>query len=486
MEPERRSSEEHAGASTATGAGHALRGGRLGERPAPREERGTIPWSYGDDRITAMAVDPGRLYVYWEVSDEAIARARQQLGPSGNDAWLNLRVHDITGRLFDGTNAHSHIDRGVGREDREFFFDIGKPGSDAIVELGLHARDGTFVPIARWGRAAFPRREPVGWTDPEWMMVHVHTGEVVHEGGPSAPGTEGGDPTGHETQGDGYGVPEPSGQWVEWFESDDHVAVWRMHVSWEELVKSGMEFGDRSAWEAFLHESWFEGRRTINWEGPVLVSSWEAGPFAYPVEVAAPVTDFITGPTRTYQIDGRTHIVLGPWQVVIRGLDAHRSGHILARWEIHRAWVSSQGRETRSAALPSGMQAGASERMLGASETLWLGGSELRLRGASEVHYLGASERRLLGASETLYQGASQWLKRGASERRLIGASEIRLRGASEQVSRGASERLLAGASERRLAGASERLGASERRLGGASEQLGGASELYPPPPRRE
>jgi hypothetical protein len=468
------------------GAEHALRAGRREDRPPPCEERRSIPWSYGDDRVTAMATDPVRLYVYWEVSDDAISRAREDLGPGGADAWLNLRVYDISGRLFDGTNAHSYFDRGVSREDREYFFDIDKPGSEALVELGLQSREGYFVPISRSGRAAFPRREPVGWADPEWMTVRVHTGEVVHENG--RPAQSGGDGGGSDPQhhGDGYGVPEPSGQWVEWFESADHVPVWRMHLSWEELLKSGLEFGDRSAWEAFLSEGWLEGRRTISWEGPVLVSSWEAGPFAYPVEVAAPVSDFITGPTRTYQIDGRTHVVVGPWQVVIRGLGAHRSGQILARWEIHRAWVSSQGRGVRSAALPvRGAQGGASERMLGASEWQWLGGSELRLRGASEVHYLGASERRLLGASEMLFQGASQLLVRGASERRLIGASEIRLRGASEQVMRGASERVLAGASERRLGGASERLGASEHRLGGASEQVGGASEHYPPPPSR-
>src|SRR5512133_3672261 len=31
----------------------------------------TIPWSYGYDRVTGMAVDPDRLFVYWEVTDDA-------------------------------------------------------------------------------------------------------------------------------------------------------------------------------------------------------------------------------------------------------------------------------------------------------------------------------------------------------------------------------------------------------------------------------
>lgn len=31
-----------------------------------------VPWSYGQERITAMAVDPNGLHAYWEVSDPAI------------------------------------------------------------------------------------------------------------------------------------------------------------------------------------------------------------------------------------------------------------------------------------------------------------------------------------------------------------------------------------------------------------------------------
>src|SRR5947209_1470559 len=65
-----------------------------------------IPWGYDHDRITAMVVDPNRLYVYWELTDPAIERARRALGPAGKEAWLNLRIYDITGRIFDGTNAH--------------------------------------------------------------------------------------------------------------------------------------------------------------------------------------------------------------------------------------------------------------------------------------------------------------------------------------------------------------------------------------------
>ena len=83
-----------------------------------------IPWGYGHDRVTAMVVDPERLYVYWEVTDDAIAaRARGAGRRRAQRAWLNLRVYDITGRLFDGTNAHSYFDHRLDRHDRQWFFD---------------------------------------------------------------------------------------------------------------------------------------------------------------------------------------------------------------------------------------------------------------------------------------------------------------------------------------------------------------------------
>lgn len=404
-------------------AEHAFRAGKLdigelgaGEKAAPREEPRTIPWSYGDDRVTAMAVDPGRLFVYWEVTDAAMARARRDLGAGGPDAWLNLRVYDTSGRLFDGTNAHGYTDRGVGRADRQFFFDIGKPGSDAFVEIGLLSREGYFIKIARSGRVWFPRREPVGWGDPEWMTVSVHSGDVVRvdtrDAAAAADRVQGGGPAGssHGDAAAGDGAR---------FESAEP-APWRMHLSWEELIRSGLGV------ELQLGE-----QTSSSWEEPATITSWEAGPFACPVEVAPPVTDFIAGPARSFTIGGRTHVVYGPWQVVVRGLAAHRSGQILQRWEIHRAWVSSDGRAVRAVVLsPRAGERGASERMFGASERRWIGASERRLGGASEVFYLGASERRLLGASETLFQAASQWLLRGASER--LGGSEARLGGASE------------------------------------------------------
>src|SRR5262249_23497684 len=152
-----------------------------------------IPWGYGQDRVTAMVVNPERLYAYWEVTDGAIEVARRALGPGGAGAWLNLRVYDITGRLFDGTNAHSYFDHHLERHERQWCFEIGKPTSTACVEVGLKSNEGYFVKIARSGRVDFPRRGPAGEGSVEWLTVRTATGAPGEAVAGAAGGAGGGE-----------------------------------------------------------------------------------------------------------------------------------------------------------------------------------------------------------------------------------------------------------------------------------------------------
>jgi hypothetical protein len=420
----------------------------LGEHGASTEEPRTIPWSYGMDRVTAMPVDPDRLFVYWELTDEAIARVRPQLGSGAAGAWVDLRVYDTTGLIFDGTNAHSYFDHKVERHERQWFFQIGKPSSQAVVEVGLRSHEGYFVKIARSGRVDFPRRGPGPWSDPEWMTV-------------KAGGVE---PAGRGMPGGGSAAPAGGGPGDQALRFDQ-IPLWQQfRAPGDEVIRVG-EGGreERIQWEEIWRDRNGEEHRTVTWESPMLVSSWEAGPFTYPVEVPGTTTESFQGALNVYKVDGRTHIVYGPWEVVIRGLGAHYQRQVVARWEVQRSWAVQEGHEVhgvRVVAHEGGAgvgPAGSSELLaLGSSELRWRGESELRLMGGSERLYLGASEQRAMGSSERLYRGASEWLVRGGSERRLAGQSELRLGGASERLYGGASERRLGGASERMLGGASE------------------------------
>ena len=235
----------------------------------------------------------------------------------------------------------------------------------------------------------------------------------------------------------------------------------RRHVAllpWEESFTVG-EGGRKEVieWEEHMTDGTTEFHRESTWESPVMVSAWEAGPFSFPVSAPEPVREDFVGPSRVYRVGGQTHVVHGPWQVVIKGVGAHQGRSVVAKWEIYRSWVAEETAESPAGEVKEYAIPGSSEKLLmGASERRWRYASEMRLGGASEIFFLGASEYRARGASERLFMGASQYKMSGASERQVAGGSEVRLRGASEVRLGGASETRLGGASERILGGGSE------------------------------
>ena len=375
-----------------------------------------IPWGYARDRVTAMPVDPERLFVYWEVLEDSIAKARIQLGNGGASAWLNLRLYDTTGRIFDGSNAHSVRDQLVDRTSRQWFFDIGKPTAEMFVEVGLLSSEGYFVRVARSGRIEFPRREAVAWSEPEWMTVRVATGHVERSNVRSQMKSTGSAHPAAPTPPPGMeGLPT----WV------------LKQVDWQDVARFALSAPEqRVEWEELRTEGTVAFHRRISWESPTMITSWESGPLSYPVEVPLPVRESFVGKTRVFKTGDRTHIVYGPWQVVIRGLGAHHSRVVLSRWEVFRSWQTHSEHDVEEVTLgPAvGGGVGASERLLrGSSERSYAGGSELRLGGSSELHFLGASEVRMGGASEIMYAGASERVLAGSSEARFLGASEDRL-----------------------------------------------------------
>jgi len=401
-----------------------------------QESPETIPWSYDYDRVTGMAVDPDRLFVYWEVTDDALDKARAGLGGGGKNAWLNLRVYDTTDRIFDGTNAHSYFDHRVERSDRHWFFQIGKPSSSAFVDIGLKSSEGFFVKVVRSGRVEFPRREPAQWGEPEWLSVRSLMGPIEHAGrGPHV-----------RRQAPGLAPPAPAA--VVGPSQRRHVAL----LPWEETITT-TEGGHKEVveWEEHFTDGTTEYHRESTWESPVMVSAWEAGPFSFPVSAPEPVREDFVGPARVYRVGGQTHVVHGPWQVVIKGIGAHQGRSVVARWEIYRSWIGEEKAEIAGGQMKEVAMPGSSEKlMVGASEKRWRYASEMRLGGASEIFFLGASEYRAKGASERFFMGASQFKMRGASEKRFLGGSEVRMRGASERMLGGASEYRLGGGSEGR------------------------------------
>ena len=173
---------------TAPGAAHKFDVGEGAERDPGRRLRAEaqrhIPWGYGRDRVTAHA---GRSRTACASTGRSPTTASSAPAPGWGQAarapGCRLRVYDVTGRIFDGTNAHSYFDHNAGAATTASGSSTSasrprRPSSRS----GMKSHEGYFVKIARSGRIEFPRGEPVGWGEPEWLTVQVSSGAIEGEG----------------------------------------------------------------------------------------------------------------------------------------------------------------------------------------------------------------------------------------------------------------------------------------------------------------
>ena len=115
-----------------------------------------------------LARDPETVFAYWEVPADRMEREQARLG---RDARLCVRLYDVTGISFDGTNATSIFDQDVYERVGSWYFSLDRPSHTFCADIGIRAADGRFVPIARSNVAATPRGDVSDVTDEEWMLL---------------------------------------------------------------------------------------------------------------------------------------------------------------------------------------------------------------------------------------------------------------------------------------------------------------------------
>jgi hypothetical protein len=449
--------------------GNTFREGAKFELGAPRLpfDGLPLPWSYGDDRITAMVRSPDSLYLYWEITDDGIADARKRLGAGHAAAhgWCNLRVYDTTGHDFDGTNANDYFDVRVERTDRDYFLNLDRPTASFQVEIGIKSEEGFFQAIARSGRADFPRKGPSGNHALEWMTV-------TSEGAPPAArpfvSRYAGPPPGSgRAQAEASGGTAPAASNGVGGPLESRTFTWT-HPSHVEVRWEGPWISQ--AWRTEWRLRWI-GARDAQSASPIETAQWVVGPF--PLELlagqqAGRLDVRFLGDGQVVLENYASGIeVFGPWEVRIQSFETGSERRTLGSWRVHWVRVEPAKVERWWAVFERArLSAWAGMRSTG-------GASESRAiawAGASEVWRMGASERWSAGASEWMAMGGSEVARAGASELLFGGASALLFAGASAMAWGGASELAWGGASEARYGGA------SEARFGGASELTSGTS----------
>lgn len=108
-----------------------------------------LPEEYGEDSIALMTVDPRKLFIYWEVREDTFKKYA---------GILTIRVYDVTGIDFNGTNARSYFDIAVNNRIGSWYIDVN-PEKAFIADVGIIDPAGVFITVARSNKVITPRAE---------------------------------------------------------------------------------------------------------------------------------------------------------------------------------------------------------------------------------------------------------------------------------------------------------------------------------------
>lgn len=121
-----------------------------------------IPARYGETKIVILPRDPSWMFAYWEVVEDVVRKYE-------NDKWV-LRVYDVTGVDFDGTNANSYFDIEINRAADNWYINLPQINRSWICDIGV-IKDGKFILIARSNVVHMPRGSVSHLTDEQWGIL---------------------------------------------------------------------------------------------------------------------------------------------------------------------------------------------------------------------------------------------------------------------------------------------------------------------------
>jgi len=111
-----------------------------------------IPARYNENRLVFMIRDPNWAFAYWDIED----RKCQELQSQRDFDQLVLRIYDVKGLKFNGTNANSFFDIPIQFSDLSWYIYLPHQNCSYVLELGYLAR-GKYRCIFRSNTVKTPR-----------------------------------------------------------------------------------------------------------------------------------------------------------------------------------------------------------------------------------------------------------------------------------------------------------------------------------------
>ncbi len=135
------------------------------------------------DRVVLMVRDAFWLHAYWEISSQAISRARAAMAEQWHTAKPILRV--MQSSAANSNNAAEAIERDIGIHGgvNNWYIDVCDPPKTFRVEIGYLASTGKFFSVTRSNSVTTPTTNSSNLVDHNWTDVADNCDKILAQSG---------------------------------------------------------------------------------------------------------------------------------------------------------------------------------------------------------------------------------------------------------------------------------------------------------------
>jgi glycosyltransferase involved in cell wall biosynthesis len=121
------------------------------------EEKPADAYAPSGNHVGLGAVAPHQGFAHWHIRPEWVDQTARQRGGAWHHCRLVLRLYDISYIQFNGFNSNRIQDEPLPGLCGQRFFQLSRPGTSQIAEVGFVLRNGEFIPAARSQSVRFAR-----------------------------------------------------------------------------------------------------------------------------------------------------------------------------------------------------------------------------------------------------------------------------------------------------------------------------------------
>jgi hypothetical protein len=113
------------------------------------------------------------MFTYWEITQEKTQELSRQYGVEFSAMFFTIRVYDITGIDFDGSNANRYFDVTADKIIGNTYINVGEFNRSWRVDIGYVLAGGQFIIIARSNSLTLPHHGISKIIDERWALSEI-------------------------------------------------------------------------------------------------------------------------------------------------------------------------------------------------------------------------------------------------------------------------------------------------------------------------